>query len=115
MTDPAAPQAGLLFLPAQAQPSAMPEWIGVLPFVAIFFIFYFLVIRPQNRKQREHADLLKGIDKGDAVVTSGGLHGRVTGVTDDVLTLEIANGVRVKVDRARIDRRTEAAKGGDKS
>jgi len=90
---------------------------AMLPFVAIFAIFYFLVIRPQSRRQKEHQEMLQSIQKGDSVVTSGGLHGRVTGTTDDVLTLEIAalrgERVRVKVDRARVERRVEAAKGAE--
>lgn len=78
-----------------------------MPFILIFFIFYFLLIRPQAKKQKEQDQMLAGIEKGDDVVTAGGLHGKVTGVTDDVLTLEIAalkgERVRVKVSRARID------------
>ena len=93
----------------------------LVPMVAIFAIFYFLLIRPQQRQQREQQAMLKSVAKGDKVVTSGGLHGVVTGTTDDVLTLEIASAggqrVQVKVDRARIDRRVakaESGKGGDK-
>ena len=62
----------------------------LVPMLLIFLIFYFLLIRPQQRQQREQETLLKGIEKGDDVVTAGGLHGKVIGVTDDVLTLEIA-------------------------
>ena len=87
----------------------------LIPMGAIFLIFYFLLIRPQQRKQKEHENLLKAVGKGDRVVTTGGIHGVVTGVAEDVLTLEIANlkgdRVRVKVDRGRIDRRIEKAKG----
>lgn len=78
-----------------------------LPMIAIVLIFYFLVIRPQQRRQKEHEKMLSAIEKGDQVVTAGGLHGKVTGLTDDVLTLEIAalkgERVRVKVSRARVD------------
>jgi preprotein translocase subunit YajC len=91
---------------------------------AIFVIFYFLLIRPQQRRQKEHEQLLKSVEKGDTVVTSGGLHGKVTGATDDVLTLEIAtlqggDRVRVKVQRGRVESVTksgakEDAKGGTK-
>ena len=62
----------------------------LVPMLLIFLIFYFLLIRPQQRRQREQETLLKGIEKGDDVVTAGGLHGKVVGVTDDVLTLESA-------------------------
>ena len=87
----------------------------LIPMGAIFLIFYFLLIRPQQRKQKDHENLLKGVSKGDRVVTTGGIHGQVVGESDDVLTLEIANlkgeRVRIKLDRARIDRRVEKAKG----
>ena len=86
-----------------------------VPMIAIFLIFYFLLIRPQQKKQREQEEMLKGIDKGDDVVTAGGLHGRVVGTTDDVLTLEIAalkgERVRVKVSRAKIDSVQKPKKG----
>ncbi len=98
----------------QAQPQASP--FGMLvPMAAIFLIFYFLLIRPQQKKQKEHETMLSAIVKGDSVITSGGIHGKVTGVTDDVLTLEIAavkgERVRVKVSRARIDSVSEKGKG----
>jgi preprotein translocase subunit YajC len=103
----------------QAAPDAQaPSPIGfLLPMAAIFLIFYFLMIRPQNRRQRDHEDMLKGLERGDRVVTSGGVHGTVVGLADDVLTLEIAvagkERVRVKVDRPRIDRLVEKGKGGE--
>jgi preprotein translocase subunit YajC len=89
----------------------------LIPMLLIFVIFYFLLIRPQTKRQREHEAMLKALDKGDRVVTSGGLHGAVVGVTDDVLTLEIGGEggqrLRVKVDRARIDRVLGKGKGGE--
>jgi preprotein translocase subunit YajC len=89
----------------------------LLPMVAIFAIFYFLLIRPQQKRQREQEKMIKGIAKGDNVVTTGGLHGKVTGVTDEVLTLEIAavkgERVRVKLARPRVDSVTKASKGDD--
>jgi preprotein translocase subunit YajC len=98
----------------QAPPPQSP--FGMLvPMIAIFLIFYFLFIRPQQKKQRAQEEMLKAIDKGDDVVTAGGLHGRVVGVTDDVLTVEIAalkgERVRVKVSRARIESVQKARKG----
>jgi preprotein translocase subunit YajC len=89
----------------------------LVPMGAIFLIIYFLLIRPQAKKQREHEKMLAALAKGDRVVTSGGLHGLVTGAEKDVLTLEIAvfkgERVRVKVDRVRIERRVEAAEKSD--
>jgi preprotein translocase subunit YajC len=81
----------------------------LLPMGAIMLIFYFLLIRPQQKRQKEHEEMLKTVQKGDRVVTAGGLHGQVTGVSDDVLTLDVGQGgsLRVKVDRARVERRVE--------
>ena len=101
----------------QAEGGAPPQSpIGfLLPMALIFVIFYFLLIRPQTKRQKEHEEMLKRVEKGDRVVTSGGLHGVVTGATDDVLTVEIGAGtgqpLRVKVDRARIDRVVGKGKG----
>ena len=98
----------LLQAPAGGAAPAPSPFGFLLPMLLIFAIFYFLLIRPQTKRQREHEAVLKALEKGDRVVTTGGLHGQVVGVTDDVLTLEIgiAGGqrLRVKVDRARIDR-----------
>jgi preprotein translocase subunit YajC len=91
----------------------------LIPMGAIFLIIYFLLIRPQARRQKEHEKMLAALGKGDRVVTAGGLHGVVTGAEKDVLTLEIAvlrgERVRVKVDRARVERRLEVAEKSEKS
>jgi preprotein translocase subunit YajC len=73
-----------------------------LPLILLFGIFYFLLIRPQQKRQREHRELLAHLKKGDQVITSGGLYGRITGLTDTVVTLEITEKVRVKVARSQI-------------
>ena len=73
-----------------------------LPLILMFAIFYFLLIRPQQKKAKQHKQLLSAIKKGDRVVTSGGLHGLVTGITEDVVTIEIAPKVRVKIARGSI-------------
>lgn len=70
-----------------------------LPLVAIFAIFYFLMIRPQQKKAKAHREMLSAVQKGDVIVTQGGIQGKVTGVTDQYLTVEIAEKVRVKVAR----------------
>ncbi len=88
--------------PADASPFGM-----LVPMLLIFLIFYFLLIRPQQRRQREQETMLKGVEKGDDVVTAGGLHGKVIGVTDDVLTLDVSafpgEKIRVKVSRSKIE------------
>jgi preprotein translocase subunit YajC len=78
----------------------------LFPFAAIGLIFYLLLIRPQQKKQKEHDELLKAVQKGDRIVTSGGLHGVVVGTSDDVLTVDLGvhEKVRVKLDRSRVDR-----------
>ncbi|TET95701.1 MAG: preprotein translocase subunit YajC [Desulfobacteraceae bacterium] len=73
-----------------------------LPLIIIFAIFYFLLIRPQQRKAKQHKQLLSDLKKGDKVVSSGGLHGVITGMGDDVITVEISPKVRVKVTRGSI-------------
>ncbi|MEJ2586847.1 MAG: preprotein translocase subunit YajC [Deltaproteobacteria bacterium] len=73
-----------------------------LPLILMFAIFYFLLIRPQQKKAKQHKQLLSSLKKGDRVVSSGGLHGVITGITDDVVTVEIAPKVRVKVSRGSI-------------
>ncbi len=73
-----------------------------LPLILMFGIFYFLLIRPQQKKAKAHKQLLAELKKGDRVVSSGGLHGVITGITDDTVTMEIAPKVRVKVSRGSI-------------
>ena len=73
-----------------------------IPLILMGVIFYFLLIRPQQKKQKDLRNMLASIKKGDTVITQGGLHGRITGLTDQVATLEIAEKVRVKVSRAYI-------------
>jgi preprotein translocase subunit YajC len=105
-------------IPLQAQPEGSP-FGAFVPIILITMIFYFLLIRPQQKKQKLLTKMIKAIEKGDSVVTSGGLHGKVTGVTDDVLTLDIGGvkgeRVKVKIARARIEQVDAASKRGDES
>ncbi len=73
-----------------------------LPMIALFVIFYFLLIRPQQKRQKEHKNMVGGLAKGDEVVTMGGLLGKVTAVDDNFLTVEIAKGIDVKVQRMSV-------------
>lgn len=73
-----------------------------LPLIIMFAIFYFLLIRPQQKKNKAMREMLASLKKGDRIVTGGGIHGRITGVSDNVLTVEIADKVRVKVNRANV-------------
>lgn len=103
---------GVIALQAQRSSGGFPDLIVLL--VPLFLIFYLFLIRPQQKRQRERDDMLKALTKGDTAVTSGGIHGKVVGVSDDSLTLEIptvrGDKVRLKVDRDRIERRIEASK-----
>lgn len=69
------------------------------PLLLMFVIFYFLLIRPQQKQARKHQEFLKALKVGDRVITTGGLYGQITGLTDQAITLEIADKVRVKVAR----------------
>jgi preprotein translocase subunit YajC len=89
--------------PAHAQAAQQGSALGLfLPLIAIFVIFYFLIIRPQNKKQKEHRDMVTALASGDEVVTSGGIAGKVTAVGEQFLEIEIANQVNVKVQRHMI-------------
>jgi len=79
--------------------------ISFAPIIVLFAIFYFLMIRPQQKRAKAHKEMLSKTAKGDYVVTTGGLHGRVSGVSEDIITVEIADNVRVKVDKNAISKR----------
>lgn len=76
----------------------------LLPFVLIFVVFYFLLIRPQQKRAKQHKNLVDSLKKGDQVITSGGLKGKVTKATEgnDTISVELAKGVEVEVVRAMI-------------
>jgi preprotein translocase subunit YajC len=77
--------------------------MSLLPFALIFVIMYFLILRPQQKKLKDHADLVKNIRRGDSVITSGGLIGKVTKVVDDdQIEIEIADGVRIRQMRQMV-------------
>lgn len=76
--------------------------MSVAPLIILFVIFYFLLIRPQQKKAKEHKQMLSEVAKGDSVVTNGGLYGRVISVSEDTLTVEVAENVRVKIARNAI-------------
>jgi preprotein translocase subunit YajC len=73
-----------------------------LPLILMFVVFYFLLIWPQQKKAKAHKQVLASLQKGDSVVTSSGVYGTITGITDTVVTLEIAEKVRIKVSRGSI-------------
>ncbi len=73
-----------------------------LPLILLFVVFYFLLIWPQQKKAKAHKQVLANLQKGDTVVTSSGIYGTITGLTDTVVTLEIAEKVRIKVARSSV-------------
>ena len=76
--------------------------VGILPWLLIFVIFYMLMIRPQQRRVKEHQEAIAAVKKGDDIITGGGIRGRVTKVTDDEAEVEIAQGVKIRVIKSTI-------------
>ena len=75
---------------------------GMIMLVLMFAIFYFLLIRPQQKRAKQHRELISALKQGDQVVTAGGIHGKVVAVEEASVNLEIATGVKIKVNRASI-------------
>ncbi|MBX7540891.1 preprotein translocase subunit YajC [Qipengyuania sphaerica] len=73
-----------------------PVWMQVLPWIAIFAVFWFLMIRPQLRQQKAHREKVEGLKRGDEVVTAGGLVGKITKVEEHFVELELAKGMKVR-------------------
>jgi len=84
---------------AASQPNPL---MSLVPFVFIFLIFYFLMIRPQKKRMQQEQEMLKALSKGDEIFTKSGLLGTIYGMTDRVVTLEVADGIRLKVLRSEI-------------
>jgi len=76
--------------------------MSMLPLVLMFVVLYFVMIRPQMKRTKEHRAMIEALAKGDEVATAGGLLGRVTRLTDSYLTVEIANGVEVQLQRSAV-------------
>ena len=93
-----------LITPAYAQAAAPggSDLMTFLPMIAIFVVFYFLLIRPQQKKAKEAKAMLEALQKGDEVITAGGVLGRVTKLGDSYLTLEVASGVELQVQRSAV-------------
>ncbi|MDO9565170.1 MAG: preprotein translocase subunit YajC [Candidatus Desulfaltia sp.] len=73
-----------------------------VPLILMFVIFYFLLIRPQQKKQKAHRLMVENIKNGDQVITTGGIHGRVTSIGEGTLTIEVAERVRIKINRTNV-------------
>jgi len=82
---------------------------GLIPIVLMFVIFYFLLIRPQQKRNKEHKEMITNLKKGDRIITNGGIYGRITGMDESTLTVEIADKVRVKVVRGNVSGLAQSA------
>ncbi|MBT3992754.1 MAG: preprotein translocase subunit YajC [Gammaproteobacteria bacterium] len=87
---------------AQTSSSQGDPFLSFLPLIVIFVVFYFLLIRPQSKKQKEHREMIDTLELGNEVVTAGGLLGKIVEIGDQYLQLEISDGVKVKVQRTTI-------------
>ncbi len=92
----------LEFLAAAASTEAPPAWIQWLPIVGMIAIFWFLIIRPQMKRQKEHQQKISALKKGDKVITAGGLVGKVAKVDDVYAEIDLAQGIRVKAVKSTI-------------
>jgi len=75
---------------------------SVIMLVLMFAIFYFLLIRPQQKKAKQHKELIESLKTGDSVITAGGIYGKVIAVQENVITLEVATGVKIRVTRSSV-------------
>lgn len=91
-----------LGVPSQSPAGAAPSWVSLLPIAAVFAIFYILLIRPMNKRQKEHAKMVDALKPGDKVVCAGGLHATVVGVSDATVQVRIADQVRVDVEKSSV-------------
>jgi preprotein translocase subunit YajC len=94
----------LLFLAqaAPGQPTPPNPLMNFVPLIFIFIIFYFLLIRPQLKKQKEHQKLINSLKTGDKVVTTAGIHGLITNVKDTTVTIKVADNVKIEFDKSAV-------------
>ena len=97
------PVIGFLIADAHAQGGGQGDpTFSFIMLIALFAVFYFVLIRPQSKRQKEHKAMVASLSKGDEVVTNGGLLGRITNIGDNFVTLEVANGLEVRVQRMAV-------------
>ncbi|MDR2119824.1 MAG: preprotein translocase subunit YajC [Tannerella sp.] len=92
----------ILQVAAAQDQSAWGKYNGILMLVAIVAIFYFLMIRPQQKRQKSIQKAREAMKPGDKVVTAGGIHGRIKEIADTTILIEVADGVRIRVDKASV-------------
>jgi preprotein translocase subunit YajC len=101
--------------PAQGQGPTGGIGGMLLPMALIFIVFYFILIRPQSNRAKETQKMLAELKKGDEVVTSGGIIGRVSGVKDTEITLQVQEGVRIRIQRSAVTGRLKASSESSKT
>ena len=95
-------QAILAFPPPATEGQQPNPLVQFIPFILIFVVFYLLVFAPMRKKQKRHAEMLGQIKAGDRVITNGGIHGTVVGVTDHIIQLRIADKVKIEISKSAI-------------
>ena len=90
--------------PAEDGSQQGSSMLGFLPIILMFLVLYLLMIRPQMKKQKAQQRLIDELEKGDDIVTSGGIHGTITNIKDDIIVLKIADNVKIEVSRAAVQR-----------
>ena len=85
----------------EGQGSGNP-FMSLVPFLLVIVIFYFLLIRPQQKRQKDHRKLVESLTKGDKVVTSGGIHGTVVGVKEDIVVVKVAENVKLEISKGSV-------------
>lgn len=95
--------------PQPAAPAGPQGMLGMfVPMAVVFAIFYFLILRPQKKRDQQHQALVTALQKGDEVVTQSGVFGKIAGITDKVITLEIAQNVKIKVLKTTVLQKVDA-------
>lgn len=87
---------------AGGQPGAAGGIAGFLPIIILFAIFYFLLIRPQQKKAKEHREMITHLKNGNQIITSGGIYGTILSLDENTITLEVADNVNIKVSRGNV-------------
>jgi preprotein translocase subunit YajC len=92
----------LLMAPAPADGSQPPAWVQLLPLVILFVLMYFVLLRPQMKRQKEQEKIISSVKSGDRVLAAGGIYGTVTNIKDGVVVLKVADNVKIEVQRSTI-------------
>jgi preprotein translocase subunit YajC len=98
----------LILLMGDAPAGAPNPFVGMFPFLLIFLIFYFVLIRPQQKRAQEHRKLLESLKRGDDVVTESGMFGTIVSVNDDSVVLKVAENVKLRILKAKVYARQQA-------